>query len=226
MAVYRIFLSPSNQVHNEGVNGYNEAQEMHRLAGRVKYYLDLSPMFKTKISDIKLGLDAVANDSNLYEADFHFAMHTDAGPVEAKGTTAFIYDTGGRGEKFAKILYSKIAALSPGCDRGIIVRPGLCELRKTNAPACLVENFFHTSPEEVAYYKANFDLIAEKTAQAFYEFYGVPYPDITSFKRIIQEKCGFTNPEKVWKLFDSFDFPGSLYQKLAEGLKKGDISGG
>jgi N-acetylmuramoyl-L-alanine amidase len=178
MARYRIYLSPSNQTANEGVNGYNEAEKMRALAARIKLYLDKSPMFQAKISDIGMGLMQVSQDSDMWGSDLHICLHSDADSnPKTGGATAFIYAKGGQGEKFANVLYGKVSALSPGIDRGIIVRPGLCELNSTKAPAVLIENFFHTNPLEVANFNAHFDDYAMQTALAVYELYNVPYPE-------------------------------------------------
>lgn len=177
MPIYKIYLSPSNQTSNVGVNGYNEAIEMHKLAERIKYHLCLSPMFNVRISDVKWDLEYVRKDSVNWGSSFHFCIHTDAGPEDAQGTTIFIYGTGGQGEKFANILYPRISKLSPGKDRGIVVRPGLYELKIPGIPAALIENIFHTNLEETKHFRNNFEEYARQTALAFYEFYEVPYPD-------------------------------------------------
>jgi N-acetylmuramoyl-L-alanine amidase len=174
--MYRIYLSPSNQTTNEGVSGYNEAKQMHRLAERVKQHLLYSIMFEVRVSDSTWDLEQVTMDSNNWKSDLHVCLHSDAGPAAAQGTTAFILATGGNAQKFADIFYKKIAPLSPGPDRNVNVRPGLYELRKTVAPAVLIENFFHTNAEEVSYFETHFEEYAKQTALAIYEFFAIPYP--------------------------------------------------
>jgi N-acetylmuramoyl-L-alanine amidase len=176
MATKNIYLSPSNQESNVGVGGYNEEAEMHKLAELIAVELKLSPMFNVRMSNPKWTLQEVTNDSNNWGADLHICLHTDAGPSSAGGTTAFIMAQGGEGEKFAKLLYPKVANLSPRGDRGINVRSELYELRKTKAPAVLIENFFHTNVEEVSHYRAHMSDYAKVIAQAIYEMYQVPYP--------------------------------------------------
>lgn len=221
MATKRIYLSPSNQEHNEGVCGYNEENAMHKLACKVGEYLTRSPMFLSKISDPGLTNKQVAEDSNEWGADFHLCLHSDAddGTGKAQGTTVFFLKHGGDGEKFAKLLYTKIAALSPGKDRGVSARPGLLELNSTDAPAALIENFFHTNVIETNHFYNNIDMYAKETAKAFYEFYEVPFIDIKNIavghKTIIQTKCKFDSPKAVWDLLDKHKSAESLYRKWA-----------
>jgi hypothetical protein len=39
--------------------------------------------------------------------------------------------------------------------------------------------------------------------------------NFTAYQRSIQTACNFSNPEKVWALFDTFRFSDDLYRKLA-----------
>jgi N-acetylmuramoyl-L-alanine amidase len=178
MALKRIYLSPSNQIHNTGQLGYNEAIAMRLLAEKVASYLRQSPMFQVRISGADMDLYQVCKDSDDWGADVHYAMHSDAfsNPISA-GTTVFVYELGGEAERIAKISYRRIGTLSPGTDRGIKVRKDLIELNSTDAEALLIENFFHTNLVETKDFQSRIDTYAKETAMIFYEAYGVPFPE-------------------------------------------------
>jgi N-acetylmuramoyl-L-alanine amidase len=216
----RIYLSPSNQENNEGIGGYNEEIQMHILAERVSMYLLKSSVFQVRISNPSLTNKQVAKDSNDWGSDFHLCLHSDAGPEIAQGTTCFFYKTGGQGEKFANLLYKKVSAISHGKDRGCYARPELLELNSTNAPATLIENFFHTNKLETEHYLNNVDIYAREIAKAFYEFYDVMFVDIKNIsigqKAIIQSKCKFSNPSKWWSKIDQDPDASAFYKKWAD----------
>lgn len=176
MATKRIYLSPSNQEDNYGVNGYNEEKYMHILVDKVADILRKSPMFYVRISDPSWSLQKVVQDSNEYSSDLHICLHSDAfSDLNAKGTTVFFHKANTPSEKFANLLYSKVSTLSPGKDRGTRARPELYELSNTNCPAVLIELFFHTNTEEVNHFLNNINVYAEAIAKAIYEFYSVPF---------------------------------------------------
>ena len=117
MASKRIYLSPSNQIHNNGQLGYNEAISMRLLAEKAASYLRKSPMFQVRISGADMDLNQVCKDSDDWGADVHYAMHSDAfSNPNSAGTTVFIYQNGGEAERIAKIASRRIGALSPGVD--------------------------------------------------------------------------------------------------------------
>ena len=177
MALKRIYLSPSNQIHNTGVNGYNEAISMRLLAEKAASYLRQSPMFQVRISGPDMDLNQVCKDSDDWGADVHYCLHSDAfSNPNLAGTTVFIYQNGGEAERIAKIASFRIGYLSPGTDRGIKVDKDLIELNSTNAESLLIENFFHTNISETKDFQARIDTYAKETAFIFYEAFGVPFP--------------------------------------------------
>lgn len=197
MAQKCIYLSPSNQTANNGVLGYNEAKNMHELVSIINNFLCLSPMFKTRVSKEGMTLQDVCDDSNNFGADLHLAFHSDAFQPDDQGSTAFIVAPGGAADKIAKVIYPRIAELSPGKDRGIIIRPGLKELNSTKAPAILIENFFHSNVIETAHYNLHKLDYARAWAAGIYEAFDVPWAEKSKAETIVDHFFGtaFTSRE-------------------------------
>jgi N-acetylmuramoyl-L-alanine amidase len=225
MAKKKIYLSPSNQIKNVGVNGYNELVQMHLLAEKVAQYLD-NPMFETRISHGDWTPQQVADDSNSWGADSHLGLHSDAWKPNSQGTTAFVCTTKASTYDFAKILYKNVSEISPGKDRGIQIRKDLCELNETNADAALLENFFHTNIEEVEHFYKSIDIYAKAIAKSYYTYYGVPFetvyieppkkqPIALGYKAKIQTKCNYSNPESWWRAIDKEPYAEDFYKKWA-----------
>jgi hypothetical protein len=173
MATKRIYLSPSNQFDNIGVGGYNEAVQMRILSDKVANYLKQTPMFIVRQSNEKMSLGQVVADSNNFDSDLHICLHSDAGPITAEGTTVYKLTNHETVDEIALMLYSAIAKLSPGKDRDVRIAE-FFELKYTNAPAVLIENFFHTNPVEADNFLHNIDAYAKAIAGVIYEYYEVP----------------------------------------------------
>jgi N-acetylmuramoyl-L-alanine amidase len=187
MSIKKIYLSPSNQINNVGVYGYNECIQMHNLADKVASYLNKSNSFQVRISQSNWSLKQVVDDSNNWGAALHICMHSDAFEL-AQGTTVFIFQQGLEAERYAKLLYKNVSALSPGKDRGVKVRNDLYELNSTNAEAVLIENFFHTDLTETRHFLDNIDLYAKAIAASVYEFYSIPFVINTS-NEVVKKEC-------------------------------------
>jgi N-acetylmuramoyl-L-alanine amidase len=200
MAIKRVYLSPSNQTENNGVLGYNEAKAMHDLVEAVAIFLRMSPMFEVRISKFGMTLQQVCDDSDNWGADLHLCFHSDAYKPESQGSTAFIVGKGGQAEIIARIIYTRIAELSPGKDRGIIVRPGLKELWDTNAPAILIENFFHTNIVETQHYFVHINDYARAWATGIYDAFQVPWAEKSRAEVIVDALCsrGVFTSRQYW----------------------------
>lgn len=122
-------------------------------------------------------------DSNRLQPDLHYAIHTNATvtPNTARGCELWIHKKGGEAERFAKILYAAISALTPWVDRGIkegkdrfgTGRP-LYELGMTDAPATLAEMDFHDNAVSVKWLLANMELLSMTSCVAIEDYFGLP----------------------------------------------------
>lgn len=186
MAKYKIYLSASTQEKNIGVAGYGtEEDNMHFLRNRVEYFIikgghgDKFNIYKN--INKNWSLTEIVEDSNNRKVNLHLALHSNAGKMIYRGCEVYhYYKNVGDGKKIAELWYKEISAVTPTADRGVkkdnvLYSNGLYELRKTIAPAALCEYFFHTSKEDVDFYKANIDLFAIGTTKAIYNLYGLKF---------------------------------------------------
>lgn len=182
-----IYLSPSTQEKNVGVNGYGtEEVYANGIADRVQAILEQAGV-KIRRNRPEMTLGQVVVDSNRSPVDLHLAIHTNAmggaSIGKARGAEVFIHRKGGRAEQFARILYERLAAITPSADRGIkegyqYFGPGkpLYETAYTTAPAALVEIAFHDNPEDVAWLLTHQEEIAFELAASVLTFLGLPIP--------------------------------------------------
>lgn len=182
-----VYISPSTQEKNIGVGGYGtEEVYANGIADRVQAILEAAGV-KVRRNRPGMTLGQVVADSNREPVALHFAIHTNAmggtSAGKARGAEVFIHKKGGKAETFARILYNRIAAITPSADRGIKegcnhFGPGkpLYETAYTTAPAALIEIAFHDNPEDVAWLLTHQEEIAFELAASVLTFLELPIP--------------------------------------------------
>ena len=164
------YLSPSNQVCNLGVGNYgNERDQMYLLTGEITEHLDRAGV-SFHVPERTMPLTDRCRESNHMQAKFHFALHSNAGGQgKARGPVAFYYGT--EGKELCEKLVQSLLALGQENNRSsnVIRWKELFELRKTNAPACLLEVDFHDSEDGVQFLISRRAEIAEAIARVIIE---------------------------------------------------------
>jgi N-acetylmuramoyl-L-alanine amidase len=164
--IKKLYLSASTQENNIGVDGVSEESRMQELVkdiikdprlGQIAIYINRPDMTLTE----------VIVDSNKTKPDFHLALHSNAmGGKEsgkARGMEAWIHKDSIGGDRMADLLVKYLHQAN-----GLLIRGGkedpdtkettvdgghLAELDRTNAPACLIELFFHDNAADVENFK-------------------------------------------------------------------------
>jgi N-acetylmuramoyl-L-alanine amidase len=194
MSTHRVYISSSTQSANVGVGQYGTEQDrMMQLSDRVKYWLDTQKKFTVFRNKPNWNLKQTVDDCNNLACEIFIDNHTNAGPAEqkagdggAEGTEVFYYHQGGmtcNSYKLASMLYSEVAPLSPGKDRGVLPDNAyvgsLYVIQNTNPPAALIEHIFHTNYEEVADMLAHMDKYAKAEAKAICKYFGEKWEEAT-----------------------------------------------
>ena len=168
-----IYLSPSMQENNVNKNlNYVEETEMNLVTDILEAELRRHN-FTIYRNNPGMNLYQIAADSNAKKPDIHFAIHSNAGG--GQGTEIHIYAKGGKGEKFANIVYEQVANLTPTKDRGVWVSPQLYELRATNAPAALIELDFHDNNTIAKWIQENRKPLAVAMCKGILKYFGMTY---------------------------------------------------
>lgn len=174
------YLSPSNQKANLGVGDYgNERDQMYLLTGEITEHLDRAGV-SFHVPERTMALADRCRESNDMQAKFHFALHSNAGGEgKARGPVAFYYSS--EGKALCEKLVQALLALGQENNRSsnVIRWKELFELRKTNAPACLLEVDFHDSEEGVQFLISRRAEIAEAIARVIIEADGKQFVPVT-----------------------------------------------
>lgn len=177
-----VYLSPSTQEKNIGVDGYkSEEYRMNQITDVVESELKRHgiTVYRNKPN---MRLSEVVRDSNNKNADIHFAIHSNAFNKKARGCEIFCYKKSGNGYKLAKLVYQYISALTPSPDRGIKegynfygIGKHMYEVYKTKMPANLIEIAFHDQPDDAKWIMENIDLIGIGISKGILDYFDIKY---------------------------------------------------
>ena len=180
----KLWLSPSNQIHNIGFGEYkSEKERMNEVADVVEPILKKQGI-KVYRNDPEKGIRDYTNEANKLGVDLYFAIHSNAANGKARGTEAWCHRKGGEGERFAKRILDSIMTIYNGPNRG--VKEGYnrfgegVPMHEPAAPKCasvLVEIAFHDNKEDATWIMENIQPIGEALARAVLEHLAAEHPD-------------------------------------------------
>lgn len=108
-------------------------------------------------------LVAIVNKCNAYDVDLDVSIHLNCFNGQAHGTEVLIASDNSRAKECAQKVCNNIASLG-FTNRGVKVRTDLYVLKRTKAPAMLIECFFCDSQEDVNLF--NIDAFTNKIVEA------------------------------------------------------------
>ena len=166
-------------------NGYFEQDITYEVGKRLFAYLEANPEFIPRLSrptrDTLLGtsnsssLVARVNEANSWGADVFISFHTNAAVnPAATGSEALIYSR--RSEVaygLAEDILRELTDVTGLRNRGVIERPGLYVLRRTNMPAVLVEMGFISNPRDAELMANSPNLFALGIYRGILDYYGL-----------------------------------------------------
>lgn len=188
----KIYLSPSDQIHNAYAYGNtNEAEQCRRIAAACKTALERCGfLVKTNFNDGKNAMYEREAESNAWGADMHICVHSNAGG--GKGAEVYISTKDDRHMKPAQAIYNEVKAISPyGSTRGIKVGKWH-EIVNTNALCVYLETDFHDNKTIAKWIVENTEAIGEAICKGVCETYGVKYVTADTVKA--KKTCTVTLP--------------------------------
>lgn len=175
----KVYLSPSLQEFNPYVDGGNEEYYMNLVADAMEPYLRASGIDFARNSP-EMSLSTAIADSNNSNSDLHLAIHSNAAPPSAAGgytgADIYYYPTSTSGQRFANIIkdnYTSVYREPNNIDT--IPTTSLGEVRRTSAPAALIEVAYHDNPVEAQWIRDNIQDIARSLSKSVADYFGVPF---------------------------------------------------
>ena len=170
----KIYISPSDQGKNEyGAGNTVEEVQCEKIATALVNALERCG-FEAK-TDLLADMYARVSHSNIWGANLHVCIHTNAYNGKVGGTRLFCYELGGEGHKACKAVMATLAPITPGTSDAITARPELYECRVTKAPCVYVEVDFHDVPDIALWIISHTTEIAEAICEGICGYYDVPY---------------------------------------------------
>lgn len=166
-------------------NGLYEQDITYDIGLRLYRLLSANPDFEVRLSrptaDTVLGtnnsssLTARVREANSWGADVFLSLHTNASlNANATGSEALIYSRSSRvALGLAEDILRELNLTTGLRNRGVIERPGLYVLRRTNMPAVLVEMGFITNPTDAELMAYSPELFARGIYRGILEYYGI-----------------------------------------------------
>ena len=179
MRMPRVYLSPSLQEYNLYVNGGTEEEITNLIADAMEPYLLASGIeFTRNRPEMRLGEAIAASNEGNY--DLHFAIHSNAAPEslagKLQGVDAYYFYNSPYGREMADIVTENMKQVYPDGEKvQSVATATLRELRRTNAPAVLVEVGYHDNIEDAQWIKEKIDQIAKALAKSIADYFGVPF---------------------------------------------------
>lgn len=166
-------------------NGFYEQDITYDIGRRLYALLSSTGEFELRLSrptsDTVLGtnnsssLTARVREANSWGADLFLSLHTNASLNErATGSEALIYSRSSSvALGVAENILDELNLVTGLRNRGVIERPGLYVLRRTNMPAVLVEMGFITNPTDAALMAYSPELFARGIYRGIMNYYGI-----------------------------------------------------
>ena len=187
----RIYLSPSTQEWNLYINGGTEEYYMNLVADAMEPYLLASGIsFTRNTPDMTAASSIAASNNGDYDA--HVSLHSNAAPEalsgELQGPDIYYYPTSAKGKRLAELIALNLKAIYPNPDLvDIRATPPIGAVRRTKAPAVLIEFAYHDNEEDANWIKANIEPMARSVVLALTEYFGLPFVEpIPTRKGIVQ----------------------------------------
>ena len=177
-----VFLSPSLQEWNPYINGGNEEYYMNLIADAMEPYLRASGIAYGRNKPSMTLSQAIA-ESNAGNYDLHLAIHSNAAGAEnagrIRGTDVYYYPTSSKGKRAAEIIAENYRDIYPLPDRvKTASSASLAELKRTKAPAVLIETAYHDNLADAEWIQENIGVIGRNLAQSTAQILGVPFVDL------------------------------------------------
>lgn len=174
-----VYLSPSVQDYNETILGGSEEYYMNLIVDAMIPYLRASGIAYER-NDPFSNLTTIIGESNAGNYGLHMALHSNASPEHLagmlQGPDVYYYATSGGGRRAADIFTSNLKNIYPNPNLvATIPNTTLAELRRTRAPAVLIEIAYHDNYADATWLTKNINQIARNLSLSVAEFLDVSF---------------------------------------------------
>ena len=174
-----LYLSPSTQQFNPYITEGNEEYWMNLIADDMEPYLRAGGINFTR-NDPATSAAAAIRESNAGTYDFHLALHSnaagEANSGNLRGIDVYDYPSSADGRAMADILVGNLQSIYPLPDRvRAVATTTIGEVRRTRAPAVLIELGYHDNTADATWVENNVSAIAREVSRSVSEYFSLPF---------------------------------------------------
>ena len=174
-----VFLSPSTQHYNLYVTGNSEEYYTNLITDAMIPYLEASGIYYGRNDPDGTVSTSIAM-SNAGSYDLHLAIHSNAAPEHLsgmlRGSDVYYYRDSSRGRRAAEIFANNLKLVYPYPDQVTLVpNTTLAELKRTKAPAVLLELAYHDNYDDAQWIINNIEAIGANLALSVADYLGVVF---------------------------------------------------
>lgn len=174
-----IYLSPSLRDSIPFMIGGTEESYMNQIADDMIPHLRASNIGFTR-SDPGNTVAKVIEQSNAGSYDLHLVLHSNSSPDNMRGVLqgpdVYFYPTSEHGRRAAALIAANLKNIYPAPSLvSTIPTTTVAELRKTKAPAVLVEIAYRDNFADATWLRDNIESIGKNLVQSIAQYLGVPY---------------------------------------------------
>jgi N-acetylmuramoyl-L-alanine amidase len=177
--MFKLYLSPSTQEDNLGVDKVTEETRMQALGRDLKEAIEKAAGDKIEVraNRPEMSVGEIVRDSNSWGAQAHLALHTNAGGPRAAGLEVYSHAGSAKGTALGALVFHHLYRA------GLVPRPGaelrdplrtlghrLAEVDVVAAPACLVELVYHTNQQDLDLFASHREAILTALTEAVIEY--------------------------------------------------------
>ena len=171
----RVYISPSDQTENKYAWGStNEHAQCQKIAEAEAAALRRSGV-EVQVAALGSTMAQRCAQSNVFKADIHNCVHTNACNGKVMGTRMFCFAIPGKGYDACKAVFAELAPLSPGTSENIQANSRLYEVRTPAAPTVYCECEFHDTVEGAKWIVEHTTEIGEAIAKGLCKYLGVKF---------------------------------------------------
>ena len=174
-----VFLSPSTQEYNITTAGQSEEYYANLIADAMIPYLNASGIsYGRNNPSGNVNTSVAMSNSGRY--DLHLAIHSNAAPENLagmlQGSDVYYYKDSSKSKAAAEIFANNLKLIywNPS-DVTIVPNTTLAELRRTKAPAILLELAYHDNADDAQWLVNNIESIARNLSLSTADFLGVTF---------------------------------------------------
>ena len=170
-----VYLSPSTQEYNEYYDKSGSEEYYMNLIADAMVPLLVQRGIRVNRNSPNMTASQSAAQSSAGANDLHLAIHSNAAGAgnagNVRGVDVYHYTGSQKGKRAAELIARNMQNIYPDPELvRVLGNSTFVELRRTKAPAVLIEVAYHDNPRDAEWIKSNIDAIAGELTDAVADF--------------------------------------------------------